>query len=95
LPAVLEVLDTAHANSQVAHAKIRREGEARSLLEHAENTGLPPTVDDCRQLQDGIYATRLLPGVPNWMYWFTRNARQQNMEDSVLKQVQRLPVGLR
>ncbi|HEX8647660.1 MAG TPA: S-4TM family putative pore-forming effector [Thermoleophilaceae bacterium] len=95
LPALIEILDIAQANSQVAHAKARLEDQARDLLERAEVTGRPPTVDDCRQLQNGIYATRLLPGVPNWMYWLTRKGRQQNMEGSVLTQVQRLPASLR
>jgi hypothetical protein len=95
LPAVLDILDIAQANSQVARAKVRLEGQATSLLEHASVTDTPPTVGECRQLQDGIYATRLLPGVPNWMYWFTRKVRQKNMEDTVLDQVRSLPAALR
>jgi len=55
----------------------------------------PSTVAECRQLQDGIYATRLLPGVPSWMYRFTRGCRQENMESVVRNQVERLPAALR
>jgi len=95
LPALLDIADIARANSQVAQSKTRLESQATSLLERAETTGTPPTVGDCRQLQDGIYTTRLLPGVPNWMYWFTRKDRQQNMESVARAQVQRLPTALR
>ncbi len=37
----------------------------------------------------------MLPGVPHWMYWFTRKDRQQNMESVVHDQVERLPEALR
>ena len=95
LPAMLDILDIAKANAHVAHAKTCLESQATALLERAKTSGAPPTLAECRRLQDGIYATRLLPGVPTWMYRFTRKGRQENMERVVRDQVERLPAALR
>jgi hypothetical protein len=95
LPACLDVLDIAKANAWVAISKARLEQRADLLLEGAHTSGTPPTIAECRELQDGIYATRLLPGVPSWMYAVTRGERQQNMEDVVRSQVATLPAMLR
>lgn len=95
LPACLDVLDIAKANAQVASAKKQLERRADELLEHARTTETPPTIAECRELQDGVYATRLLPGVPNWMYAITRSERQQNMEGTVEHQASTLPAALR
>jgi hypothetical protein len=95
LPAVLDVLDIAKANAQVAQTKARLERLASSLLHEAQAAGIPPTVAECRQLQDGIFATRLLPGAPDWLYRVTRARRQDNMEGVVAEQVQALPASLR
>ena len=95
LPACLDVLDIAKGNARVASTKTRLEQRANFLLERACTTGTLPTVVECRELQDGIFATRLLPGVPSWMYEITRGERQLNMEDAVAQQVSQLPAGLR
>lgn len=95
LPACLDVLDIAKTNSQVADTKSRLEQQADMLLTRAHSTATPPTIAECRELQDGVYTTRLLPGVPNWMYAFTRGRRQQNMEDTVAHQVSALPATMR
>lgn len=95
LPACLDVLDIAKANAQVASTKKRLERRADVLLERARTSETPPTTAECRELQDGIYATRLLPGVPNWMYAITRSERQRNMEDTVGHQASTLPAALR
>lgn len=95
LPACLDVLDIAKANAQVARTKSRLERQADVLLARARTTETPPTIAECRELQDGIYATRLLPGVPNWIYAITHGNRQQNMEDIVGHQALALPAALR
>lgn len=95
LPACLDVLDIAKANAQVANTKRRLERRADELLECARMSETPPTIAECRELQDGIYATRLLPGVPNWIYVITRRERQRNMEDTVGQQASTLPAALR
>jgi hypothetical protein len=95
LPALLDILDTAAANSSVANSKARLEQTADEMLAVAHDGGRTPTLSECRQLQDGIYATRLRPGVPTWMYRRTRNGRQQNMDVAVAAQVQALPPALR
>lgn len=95
LPACLDVLDIAKTNTQVASAKRRLELQADSLLARARTTVVPPTIAQCRELQDGIYATRLQPGVPNRIYAITRRKRQQNMDDTVAHQASTLPAPLR
>ncbi|MBS1891563.1 MAG: hypothetical protein JST59_09730 [Actinobacteria bacterium] len=95
LPACLDVLDIAKANAQVARSKRRLEQRADLLLEGARTSGTMPTIAECRELQDEIYATRLMPGVPSWMYAVTRGERQQNMEDVVRSQVATLPAMVR
>jgi hypothetical protein len=95
LPACLDVLDIAKANARVAESKARLEQRADLMLEGARASGTPPMTGECRELQDGIHATRLLPGVPSWMYAVTRGERQQNMEDVVRNQIATLPATLR
>lgn len=95
LPACLDILDIAKANSHVAAIKERLEQQANTLLARACSDGRPPTIAECRELQDGIHATRLLPGVPNWMYGITRSKRQENMEETVRHQASTLPAALR
>lgn len=95
LPACLDVLDIAKANAQVATTKERLEQQADALLTRARTAVTPPTIMECRELQDGIYGTRLLPGVPSWMYAITRRTRELNMTDTVGRQVRDLPAALR
>jgi hypothetical protein len=95
LPAALDVLDIAKGNSDLATAKRRLEAQAGTLLARARDDAIPPSVAECRDLQNGIFATRLLPGVPVWLYRFTRTARQANMEEAVRAQVRSLPAPLR
>lgn len=95
LPALLDILDVARGNSEVAAAKLRLESEADSLFTRARATATPPSEGDCRELQNGIFDTRLYAGVPSWMYRSTRSRRQQNMEDTVRAQVASLPPVLR
>jgi hypothetical protein len=94
LPAALDVLDVAKGNSDLAAAKQRLEAQAGALLARARDDAIPPSVAECRDLQNGIFATRLLPGVPGWLYRFTRTGRQTNMEETVRAQVQSLPALL-
>lgn len=95
LPAALDVLDIANGNAKIARAKRRLETGADELLVRARTNGTAPTVAECRDLQNGIFATRLLPGVLNGMYRRTRSKRQRNMDDTVRDQVQSLPAVLR
>ncbi len=94
LPACLDVLDIAKANAQVARTKSQLERRADALLARAGASATAPKIVECRELQDGIYATRILPGVPNGMYAITRRERQKNMEDIVRHQVSALPSAL-
>jgi hypothetical protein len=80
---------------RLAEVKTRLEREADALLSLAQASATPPSVAQCRDLKNGIYATRLLPGVPNWMYKLTRDQRQGNMERAVRSQVDSLPAALR
>ena len=95
LPAALDVLDIAKTNTEVAAVKTRLETEADALLSRARTAATPPTVAECRDLQNGIYATRLRPGVPDYMYRVTRARRQENMDETVQMQVRSLPTSLR
>lgn len=95
LPAALDVLDIAKTNAEVAAAKTRLEKEADALLRRACTTATPPTVTECRDLQNGIYGTRLRPGVPDYVYKITRARRQENMDETVHMQVLSLPASLR
>lgn len=95
LPAALDVLDIARDNATIARKKMRLETEANSLLARTNATGIAPTVAECRDLQSGIFATRLLPGVPSWMYRLTQHKRQENMNDAVRVEVDKLPLALR
>jgi hypothetical protein len=95
LPAALDVLDIATANAALASSRGRLQLEADSLYERARDAGQPPSVHDCRGLQDEIYATRRVIGVPDWFYRLTRKRRQRNMQDVAREQVQRLPATLR
>ena len=91
----MDILDIAAGNSLVAKRKADLEQTADQMLALAYDAGRTPSLDECRQLQDGIYATRLLPGVPTWMYRLTRNGRQQNMDEVVAAHVRALPPALR
>jgi hypothetical protein len=95
LPAALDVLDIATANAALAGSRGRLQLEADGLYERARDAGLPPSVHECRGLQDEIYATRRVLGVPDWFYRLTRERRQRNMQDVASEQVQRLPAALR
>lgn len=95
LPAALDVLEIAKGSSKVAELKARLERDADALLSAAQASAIPPSVAQCRDLQNGIYASRLLPGVPDWMYKLTRDQRQGNMEHAVRSQVDSLPAALR
>lgn len=95
LPAALDVLEIAEGSAKVAEVKTRLEREADALLSRAQATATAPSIAQCRDLQNGIYATRLVPGVPDWIYKLTRAQRQDNMEQTVRSQVDRLPSALR
>lgn len=95
LPAALDVLDIATANAELARSRGRLQREADSLYVRARDTHQPPSVHDCRGLQDEIYATRRVPGVPDWFYRLTRERRQRNMQDVAREHAQRLPAVLR
>lgn len=95
LPAVLDVFDIATGNAALGRSRGRLAHEADRLYEQACDTGVPPTILECRALQDEIYATRRTVGVPSWFYRVTRTRRQLNMEEVAREQVERLPAGLR
>lgn len=95
LPLALDLLDVADESMQVTRMKVRTERRATALYVRAQSSGVPPTIADCRQIQDEIYATRLLPAVPNWFYRVTRNRRQQNMEEVAATQANALPSPLK
>jgi len=95
LPAGLDVLDIAADSSALTAKKVQLEAEVDASLTECRSTGEPPTPRACRELQNGIYWTRLRPGVPNWMYRITRRGRQQNMEEAVRADVESLPPSLR
>ena len=95
LPAGLDVLDIAADNADLATRKTHLEAEATALLERCVSTGLSPQESETRELQNGIYATRVRPGVPNWLYLLTRDDRQRNMEDAITAEIAGLPSSLR
>lgn len=95
LPAALDVLDIASANTGLARSRGQLQLEADSLYARARETGRPPSMHQCRGLQDEIHATRRVLGVPNSFYRLTRERRQRNMQDVAREQAQRLPAVLR
>lgn len=94
LPAVLDILDIGTDNADLAKQKTHLELEARALFDQALSTPESITAAQCRDVQNGIFATRLRPGVPNWLYQRTRKNRQEDMEDVVRREVASLPYTL-
>jgi hypothetical protein len=95
LPAALDILDIATANAALARSRGQLQLETDSLYARARDAGQPPSMHDCRVLQNEIYATRRVIGVPDWFYRLTRERRQRNMQDVAREQAQRLPATLR
>jgi SMODS-associating 4TM effector domain len=95
LPAVLDIFDIATANDALGQSRARIAKEADRLYERARGGGDPPTEEECRKLQDEIYTSRRVMGVPGWFYRLTRDRRQRSMEEVVREQVDRLPAVLR
>ncbi len=95
LPAVLDILDLANGNEELGRSRTRLAHEADRLYADACSTGVAPSLDACRSLQDEIYANRQVIGVPSWFYSLTRGRRQRNMEEAASEQAQRLPASLR
>jgi hypothetical protein len=95
LPAGLDVLDMATGNAQLASDKVHLEAEASAMLTHAKLTGELPELRTCRELQNGIYATRLKPGVPQWIYRATRADREADMGAATQIDVGTLPGTLK
>jgi hypothetical protein len=91
LPLALDLLDVADENAEIAALKLRTERRGTELYVRARDAAIMPTIADCRQIQDEIFATRLLPGVPGPFYRFTRKGRQQNMEEIAAEQARALP----
>jgi hypothetical protein len=95
LPAILDVLDIANGNEVLGRSRTRLAHEADRLYAEACTTGTAPSIQDCRSLQDEIYTTRRIMGVPSWFYRLTRHRRQRNMEEVTQEQVSNLPASLR
>ncbi len=95
LPAILDVLDIANGNETLGESRERLAHEADRLYTDACATGTAPTIHECRSLQDEIYTTRRIMGVPNWFYRITRDRRQRNMDEVTREQVQGLPTSLK
>lgn len=95
LPAVLDVLDIATSNDALGRRRAVIGAEANRLYVRARDGGAPPTPEECRRLQDEIFASRRVMGAPGWFYRLTRTRRQRNMEEVVREQVDRLPPALR
>lgn len=95
LPAGLDVLDMATGNAQLAADKLHLEAEADDLLTRCITARELPPRRACRDLQNGIYATRLKPGVPQWIYRLTRADREDDMGAATRIDVRRLPGPLK
>lgn len=95
LPAVLDVLDIATNNDALGRRRAVIGEEANRLYVRARDGGTVPSLQECRRLQDEIFASRRVMGVPGWFYRLTRARRQRNMEEVVREQVDRLPAALR
>lgn len=95
LPAVLDILDVANDNAALGRSRARLAREADRIYSDACATGKAPAIQECRGLQDAIYATRRVMGVPSWFYRSTRQRRQRNMDEITREQVHRLPASLR
>jgi len=94
LPALLDVWDIATANETLGRRRASIAGEANRLYTRAREAGVPPSVHDCRRLQDEIFSSRRVMQVPEWFYRLTRERRQQNMAEVVHEQVEELPRAL-
>jgi hypothetical protein len=95
LPAMLDILDIANGNEVLGYSRARLAHEADRLYAEARTTGTAPSIQDCRSLQDEIYTTRRIMGVPSWFYRLTRHRRQRNMDEVTQEQVSNLPASLR
>jgi hypothetical protein len=95
LPAGLDVLDMATGNAELAVDKAHLESEANDLLARCVDTKELPDLRACRDLQNGIYATRLKPGVPQWIYRLTRADREDDMNAAAQMEVEALPQALK
>jgi SMODS-associating 4TM effector domain len=95
LPAVLDISDVADDNAALGRSRGRIAYEANRLYEKACDTQNAPTIQECRTLQDEIYSSRRVMGVPSWFYRLTRSRRQRNMEEVTREQVDNLPASLR
>lgn len=95
LPAGLDVLDMATDNARLADGKVHLEAEANALLVESKRTQQVPEERAVRELQNAIYATRLRPGVPQWIYRLTRADRQDDMGAATRIDVEGLPDALK
>jgi hypothetical protein len=95
LPATLDVLDIANINTELSRRRGRLEHEVDALLTRAVTSGQAPAETEARRLQDEIYASRRLAGVPGWFYKLTRERRERNMREAAGEQLELLPDRLR
>jgi hypothetical protein len=95
LPAVLDIFDIASANDAIGRRRVLIAEEADRLYTRARDSAVAPSEAECRRLQDEIYGTRRVMGIPDWFYRLTRRRRQRNMEEVAREQVERLPPSLR
>jgi SMODS-associating 4TM effector domain len=94
LPAILDLFDVAGSNAALGRSRARIADEADKLYITARDSAVPPSVDECRSLQDQIFATRRVMGAPAWFYRLTHRKRQRNMEEVAAEQVRLLPESL-
>lgn len=95
LPAALEVLEVADENTELAESRGRLQRRTDLLFDDACNAGTSPSAADCREIQNGVYWSRRLAGVPGWFHRLTKQRRQRNMGEAAREQVERLPASLR
>jgi len=75
------------ANDALDRSRARVAQEADALYARARDGGHAPTEEECRRLQDEIYTSRRVMGVPGWFYRLTPGRRQRNMEEVAREQV--------
>ncbi|HEV7642089.1 MAG TPA: S-4TM family putative pore-forming effector [Gaiellaceae bacterium] len=95
LPATLDLLDIAGANEELSRSRGRLERAADRVIDEARASATLPTVGRCRAIQDELYSSRRVAGVPGWLYRLTQRGRQTNMESAALALVASLPSALR
>lgn len=82
LPALLEIIEIADQNAQLAVAKSNIETRIDELIATAAATGQVPSEQSSRAAQDELFATRGVAAVPEWWYSRTRDRREAAMVEA-------------